>query len=77
MSTTRQNTDTAKARAGPALDLEINPDDDILRVRITRAELLTREEAATALRYLADQLEHETDHYWNTAIRAGEADRVL
>lgn len=73
----RQNTDTAKARAGPALDLEVHPDDDIIRVNITGAELLTREEAATALRYLADELDRETDHYWNRAIRSGEADRVL
>ena len=63
--------------SSPTLDLEVHPDEEILRVRITGAEHLTRTEAATALRYLADELDNETDHYWQKAILTGEADRVL
>lgn len=59
------------------LDLKVDHDEDLLHVHVTGAASISRRDAATALRYLADRLDHVDDHYWETAILNGQADRVL
>ena len=71
---TMQNTSTAKEKH---LDLKVDDDEDLLHVTITGATNISKADAATALRYLANRLDHVDDHYWNTAILKGHADRVL